>query len=117
MAGMPTRIRAAAALVRLDSRRFCTGVCTCTGGGERRPMAAAVTNRAAMNRAYSHSADQPAADTLPPPTSAVRSVFFAACQKITSARRPDTAAVSFRHHGSRGGCHAVDPSAIGGSGA
>ena len=117
MVGTPTRIRVAAAFVRLESFRRSTGVCTCTGGGERRPMAAAVTNSAAMNRAYSHSADQPAADTAPPPTSAVRSVFLAACQKITSASRPDTRAMALRHHGSLGGCHAADSSATGGSGA
>ena len=103
--------------MRRDSFRFCTGVWSCTGGGERRPMAAAVTNRAAMNRAYSPTADQPAADTVPPPTSAVRSVYLAACQKMASATRPDTAASAFRHQGSLGGCHAVDSSATGGSGA
>ena len=103
--------------VRLDSFRFSTGVCSSTGGRERRPMAATTTRSSTANSPYCVNACQPASDTVPPPTSTVRSVCRAAFQKIDSAKAPAAAAMSLRHHGSFFGFQAADSSATGGSGA
>ena len=69
-----------------------------------------------MNSPYSASVRQPSCERAPPPTSRVRSVFLAACQKIASAPPPHRTAAAFRHHGSFFGFHAADSSAAGGSG-
>ncbi|MFR5386160.1 MAG: hypothetical protein ACLTGT_03835 [Oscillospiraceae bacterium] len=47
--GIISRISTEATTVRRESFRFSTGVCTCTGGGARRPIEATSTNMATRN--------------------------------------------------------------------
>ena len=88
------------ATVRLGSFRFSTGICTMTGGLERRPMASASVSRRPQNTIYSHSCFSPSSVRPLLVTALESSVILVAYRKIASAPAPLTAASALRQRGS-----------------